>query len=193
MTGVDASKDRRIGRALDAYLVVSVRAGSRAAFEALARRWRARLVAHAWRLTGNADQAADAAQAAWVEIARGLAGLKDESAFAPWAYRIVSRQCARRIGGLQHDRALEAALASEAAAAAAAAPDPEPEALDRDKLRAAIRALPPPQRAAVALVYFEEMSVAEAAVALDVPTGTVKTRLMHARHRLRAALEGETR
>jgi len=47
------------------------------------------------------------------------------------------------------------------------------------------------QRAAVALFHFEEMSVAEVAVALDVPVGTVKTRLMHARRKLRAVLEGD--
>ena len=56
---------------------------------------------------------------------------------------------------------------------------------------AAIAALPPDHGSAVALFYLEEMSVAEVAVALNVPAGTVKTRLMHARRKLRAALEGD--
>jgi RNA polymerase sigma-70 factor (ECF subfamily) len=51
--------------------------------------------------------------------------------------------------------------------------------------------LPPGQQAAIALYHLEEMSVAQVAVALDVPAGTVKTRLMHARLKLRAALEGD--
>jgi RNA polymerase sigma factor (sigma-70 family) len=51
--------------------------------------------------------------------------------------------------------------------------------------------LPPEQRSALALFHLEEMSVAEVAVALDVPLGTVKTRLLHARRKLREALEGE--
>ena len=58
------------------------------------------------------------------------------------------------------------------------------EVLDRTRLRTAIAELPPEQRSAIALFYFEEMSVAEVAVALDVPAGTVKTRLMHARRKL---------
>ena len=58
-------------------------------------------------------------------------------------------------------------------------------------MRRAIRTLPPEQQAAIALFYLEDMSVAEVAVALDVPAGTVKTRLMHARRKLRGALEGE--
>jgi RNA polymerase sigma-70 factor (ECF subfamily) len=62
-----------------------------------------------------------------------------------------------------------------------------------ERLRAAVRALPPEQRAAVALFYFEDLSIADTAIALDVPAGTVKTRLMHARRKLRNALEGDVK
>jgi RNA polymerase sigma factor (sigma-70 family) len=115
---------------------------------------------------------------------RGLPGLGDERAFPAWAYRIVSRRCAKLIGSAQRHRRIEAAIAAEPAQSQ----DEEP---DFDRLRRAVRALPPEQRAAVALYHFEELSVAETAVALDVPAGTVKTRLMHARRKLRAALEGD--
>jgi RNA polymerase sigma-70 factor (ECF subfamily) len=57
-------------------------------------------------------------------------------------------------------------------------------------VRAAVRALPPDQRAAVALFYFEDLNIADTAIALDVPAGTVKTRLMHARRKLRETLDG---
>lgn len=188
MTEAGATDSGKTGRVLDEYLVLSAKGGDRAAFEALARRWRAKLAAHAWRLTGSADAAAEASQSAWVEIARGLNGLKDEAAFPAWAYRIVSRQCARRIAGLQKDRALARDLAAQPEPAA---DEPGAGGPDIDRLRAAIRTLPAAQRAAVALFHFEEMSVAETAVALDVPAGTIKTRLMHARRALRAVLEGD--
>ncbi len=178
---------RATARIFDEYLVVSARAGDAKAFELLVRRWRKRLIAHAWRLTGDADAARDAAQAGWVEIVRGLDRLEDARAFPAWAYRIVSRTCAKQIGGAVRRRHIAEAVMAE--------PGPEPEeagaAVDAERLRAAVRGLPPEQRAAVALFYFEELSVAETAVALDVPAGTVKTRLMHARRKLRAALEGE--
>ena len=51
--------------------------------------------------------------------------------------------------------------------------------------------LPPEQRAAIGLFYLEDMGVSETATALNVPAGTVKTRLMHARRKLRAVLEGD--
>lgn len=178
-----------VGRVLDEYLVAAARAGDRRAFEELARRWDRKLAAHAWRLTGDRDLAAEVTQAAWLEVTRGLPRLLDERAFPAWAYRIVSRLCARSIGALQRRRTLSRALDTEAEIE----PDArsEPTALDHERLRRAVRALPPGQRAALALFYFEDLSVAETAVALDVPAGTVKTRLMHARRHLRAILEGD--
>ena len=178
---------RSAARILDEYLVASAKAGDRQAFQLLARRWQKKLVAHAWRLTGDPEGARDAAQEGWIEILRGIGRLDDERAFPAWAYRIVSRRCARQIEAAVRRR--------ELAQAASAEPAPNAEApgagLENERLRAAVRALPEDQRAAVALFHFEEMSVAEVAVALDVPAGTVKTRLMHARRKLRAALEGD--
>ena len=150
----------------------------------LVERFDPKLRAHAWRLLGDADLAGDVVQQGWVEIVRGLARLQDEAAFAAWAYRIVSRRCARAIRAAQQRRRLSAALTAEPESIAG-------EGTDFSALRAAVRALPPEQRAAVALYHFEELSVAETAVALDVPAGTVKTRLMHARRKLRALLEGD--
>lgn len=152
----------------------------------LAERWNGKLIAHAWRLTGDPEAARDAVQAAWVDIVRGLNRLQDERAFTAWAYRIVSRRCAGQIDVAVRGRALAQALVKQPEAASVEPAD----SLGRERLRAAIAALPQDQRSAIALFYLEEMSVAEVAVALDIPAGTVKTRLMHARRKLRAALEG---
>ncbi|MGH6786337.1 MAG: RNA polymerase sigma factor [Novosphingobium sp.] len=174
-------------RLFDEYLVAAARAGDRPAFEQLARRWQGRLVAHAWRLTGDREMARDAAQAGWGEIARGLGRLRDERAFPAWAYRIVSRACAGEIGAAVKRRRIAAEL--QAAEQPTAAEPVEPSGHGR--LQAAIRGLPAGERAAIALHHFEELSVAEVAVALAVPAGTVKTRLMNARRKLRAILEGD--
>ena len=173
---------------LDEYLVASARTGDRKAFELLARRWQGKLTAHAWRLTGDVDLAREAEQEGWIEILRGLGRLRDERAFPAWAYQIVSRRCARQIGRLRQGRALAAAAAAEPVENVA--PE-ESDAPALARLRSAIAGLPPEQRAAIALFYLEDLGVAETAVALNVPAGTVKTRLMHARRKLRAVLEGE--
>jgi len=171
---------------LDAYLVASARAGSREAFERLVTNWHPRLLAHAVRLTGEREIARDAVQVAWGEIVRGLGGLRDEQAFAAWAYRIVSRSCAGEIKGKVRRRELAAAVKQEPQQTFTEPVEPG----DGSALRRAIRALPPGERAAIALYHFEEMSVAQTAVALNVPVGTAKTRLMNARRKLRTLLEG---
>lgn len=174
--------------ALSTYLVLAVRNGDQQALSGLVRLHGPRLHSHAVRLLGETDGARDCVQDAWVEIMRGLQGLRQADAFLPWALRIVTRRVSREIGGRQRARVLQAAVAAEAAPPAG--PD-GPVAADAGLVRRALAKLPPDQRACVALFYLEDMRVAEVAIALDVPVGTVKTRLMHARKKLRAVLEGE--
>lgn len=176
-------------RILDEYLVAAARTGDAHAFDLLVARWQPRLIAHAVRLTGRRTGVQDVVQDSWLEISRALGRLRDDRAFPAWAYRITSRRCAAMIHGLQRDRVIGTAL--EVSEDDEGPLDALESASDSDRLRAAVRALPPEQRAAVALFHFEELSVAEVAVALDVPVGTIKTRLMHAPRKLRAVLEGE--
>lgn len=171
-------------RLLDDYLVLSAQSGSRAALGALVKRYHRRLVSHAWRLLGDRDLAEEAVQSAWIEVLKGLKSLRDERLFAAWAYRIVTRQAGQRIGRIVANRALQTGLADESAATT------DPAEPDSPGFARALAALPPQQRAAIALHYYEGLSIPEIAVALEVPAGTVKTRLMHARLRLKAALEG---
>lgn len=174
-------------RRVDEYLVACARLGDRGALGRLAVRWQKRLQVHAWRLLRDDSAAQDAVQEAWVEIMRSIGRLQDSGAFPAWAYRIVTRRCARIVGRGVRGRRLEAALAAEAETG----PEEGVDAADIGLVRRALRGLPPAQQAAVALFYLEEMSVAEVAVALDVPAGTVKTRLMHARSKLREAIMGD--
>jgi RNA polymerase sigma-70 factor (ECF subfamily) len=177
-------------KALDTYLAAAARTGDRRALGRLAERWHGRLTAHAYRLTGERAQAADAAQEAWTDILRGLPSLEDAAAFPAWAFRIVSRRCARSIRGRQRRRTRTEAWAREQAVHRGESADPG-DGSDLDRIRAAMAQLPAQQRAAMGLFYLEGLRVTEIAAALDTPAGTVKTRLMHARNKLRALLEGE--
>lgn len=176
-------------RAYDSYLVASARIGDKLALERLAQRWHPKLLGHAHRLTGEPDLAAEAAQEAWLDIMRGIGGLDDADAFPAWAMRIVSRRCARIIRGRQRWRRKHSALAGEPEV-----PSDTPETVtargEATAVRIALAGLSADQKAAIGLFYLEEMSVAEVAVALEVPVGTVKSRLMHARNKLRNLLVG---
>src|SRR5690606_15225665 len=125
--------------------------GDRKVFAMLAERWHGKLVAHAWRLTGDREAARDAAQAGWIEIVRGLHRLQDERAFPAWAFRIVSRRCARQVGQAIRDRTLGEELARQPKAVETDAG----EAIEAGRLRAAIAELPSDQGSAIALFYLE--------------------------------------
>lgn len=119
-------------------------------------------------------------QEAWVEITKGLKKLRDEAAFATWAYRIVSRRCARQIAQNIRSRAISQTEA---------APPEAPFSGARD-VRAAINRLSPTHAATIRLFYLEEYSLREVAAAMDVPEGTVKSRLSQARNLLKNHLKG---
>lgn len=178
-------------RIFDEYLAASARAGDENAFSRLAARWQPKLLAHAYRLIGDRELARDAVQESWSDIVKALPRLNDAAHFPPFAYRIVTRRVADSVRRLQKDRRLSSAFAAEPKEKAVTTDEMEASA-DKAPLNEAIRALPPEQQAAIALHYKEGFSVAEIAAALRVPAGTVKTRLMHARRKLRAALEGGT-
>lgn len=180
---------RNSERILDEYLLAAALTGDRPSWQRLVSRWQPRLMRHAWRVLGDADRAADAVQEAWIEILRGLGRLDDLAAFPAWAFQIVTRRCQRLFRSSDQDRrAAEAQILDDAEIASES--DAGEIHADIDQVMGALQKLPHAQRSVLALFYLESLSVAEIAVALDVPPGTVKTRLMHARNKIRAQLEG---
>lgn len=177
-------------RIFDEYLAAAAATGDREALARLVARWQPRLLRHAWRVLGDGERARDAVQEAWIEIIRGLGRLDDVVAFPAWAFRIVTRRCQRMFQRAARDRRDAEAMAVEDDAPAPGHESAE-FAAELALVQQAMATLPAGQRAALALFYLEDLSVAEIAVALDVPPGTVKTRLMHARRKVRDILGGE--
>lgn len=98
--------------------------------------------------------------------------------------RIVSNKCADIIRRTQRRRRATQEFAEDARPEA----DPKTGLDDGDEieaLRRGLRKLPPDRRALLTMLYLRSMSVAEIAVVLNVPSGTVKSRLYHAREHLR--------
>ena len=169
----------------DELLVLRCQAGDADALKALIERWQPRFGRFAWRLTDDREAVRDVVQDAWMAIIRGIKRLDDPALFRSWAYRIVSNKCA----DWMRQRVAQRGLAQELRFA----PEPanrEPESPDEaERLRGALRRLPEEQRAILSLHYLDGMGVAEIARVMNVPVGTVKSRLHHARNRLRKALE----
>jgi len=170
----------------DELLVIRCQDGEADALDELIARWQVRLHAHAWSLTRDAEAAADASQEAWLAIAGGLGRLSDPTWFGPWAYRIVTHKCADWTRAQQRRRALVKGARDERPARPEAEPHHDDDAAC---LRDALCRLEPDSRAILSMHYLGQMNVNQIAMALDIPAGTVKSRLYHAREALKAAFE----
>ena len=184
--------DQSPERVLDEYLILLSQAGSKEALDGLARRWTPRLLRYAARVLGGSadavETARDVVQETWIGAIRGLRGLRDPAQFPAWIYGIATRKCADAIRANRRRRRLD-----RPSAPGGSGEDPGLEPEYQIDLLAAIRGLPPMHRAVVHLFYREEMSVDEVASILEIPAGTVKSRLHHAREALRQRLGSRAR
>jgi len=168
----------------DAELLRRHVAGDDQAFGELFCRHRDRLWAVALRTICDPEEAADALQDAMVSAFRRAADFRGDSAVTTWLHRIVvnaaldrlRRRAARPAGPAGDEQAFEALAGS--------AGDPAHATDTRLDVDAALRILPPQQRAALVVVDMLGFSVADAAVILDISPGTVKSRCARARARL---------
>ena len=159
-------------------------AGDTDAFGELFRRHRDRLWAVALRTVCDPEEAADALQDAMVSAFRRAADFRGESAVTTWLHRIVVNASLDRLRRRAARPALSAGDEQAFEALVAADGDPARAADTRLDVDAALRILPPPQRAALVVVDMLGFSVADAAAILGTSPGTVKSRCARAGARL---------
>jgi RNA polymerase sigma-70 factor (ECF subfamily) len=161
-------------RLSEAALVRAARRGSEAAVEELfGRHWDATYRA-ALLVTGDAAAAEDIAQEAFLSALRALPRFDVRRPLGPWLHRIV----VNRAIDWCRARTLRAEVIGAAVEDAAPAPAPPPGL--GDDATAALQRLTPEQRAVVVMRYLLELTPGEIARALDVPRGTVNSRLRRA-------------
>ena len=166
----------------DELLVMRCQDGSVEAFDELVGRWQRPLWRHACRLTGQRDGGWEVVQEAWLGIIRGIVKLRDPALFRPWAYRIVRNHAATWVKRRGRSRVREEDLGRSH-------PVPEDREDGKESVRRALRSLPAPSRTVLALHYLDDLPLKEIAIRLDLPLGTVKSRLHYARERLRETIE----
>lgn len=174
--------------------VASAREGDQDAFEQLVRAYEKRVFALTLRMCGSPEDAAEAAQEAFLAVWQGLGSFRGESSFSTWLYRLASNACVdllRREG--RHRAAAGPSLDDRELNMDAADPAPTPqEAAERTELRERIeeglRRLPEEYRQVLILREMHQLSYEEIAAALCLDLGTVKSRISRGRQRLRKIL-----
>ncbi len=174
----------------DEQLLADFLGGRRAALGELARRYERPLLGLALGLLGGRrDLACDAVQETWLRVIRFGRQFSSQSRFKTWLYRIGINQCRN----LQSATGRPAAGDGEPTLAGKPAPDPAPETVaartdQHNAVRRAVARLAPDRRAIVLLCYHGGLTHVEAAEILELPLGTLKSRLHAALEELRGML-----
>ena len=174
-------------RISDELLVIQAQQGATEAFEELIQRWQERLWRLAWRLTGDDQAAWDVLQDTWLAISRQIRRLEDAAAFPAWAYRIAGNKSRDWVRRRQRRRRADEVYSEQHRQSEEERAETTRQYND---LKEALADLPGRDRAILSLRYEEGFNTAEIAEILDIPPGTVKSRLHYARERLRRFLDG---
>jgi len=172
----------------DEKLLARIGEGDLEAFEAIYSRFTRRIYGFVLRVTRNPEVVEEAVSDTFLAIWRCASSFDGRSRASTWIFGVAYRKALRALG---RRRQVETVLPEQVTLAddersrpdASCARQEEAQLLDR-----AVRALPAEQRVVIELTYFHGLSYPEIAAVIDCPVNTVKTRMFHARRKLRAAL-----
>lgn len=144
------------------------------------------------RMMGEPADAEDTAQQVFLRVFQQASKFSGQSAFSTWIYRLAANHCLNALKGRQRNTAVSVLDMPDAVLPSDAVPSPVEVAANADDRALAARllgALGPDDRAIIVLREIEGLSYRQVAYVLDVPIGTVMSRLHRARQALRAAAE----
>lgn len=168
-------------------IVEACLAGERKAFEVLVDRYEKKLFNAAYRVLGDAEDAMDATQSAFVKAYEKLRTFDTSCRFFPWMYRILINESLNIVNYRKRYDELDSNIR---------VPGKGPEEKFRDRelgrhLQSALKMLKPDYRIVVALRHYQGFSYREIAEVLNVPEKTVKSRLFTARQQLKEILQSK--
>jgi len=176
---------------MDLLLIRRSQAGDEEAFAELFHKYKNLVYKTAYLMLGDADEAEDALQEVFIQVYKSLPTFQPlKGAFTTWLYRITVNHCLnrrrkRRLFTLPLDKVSPISLTKPASS-------PESLMAEKDAIQRALDRLSEKLRTVVILRYYWELSYAEIAQIVDVPVGTVKSRLNLALKTLRRELETAT-
>ena len=173
---------------MDLLLIRRSQAGDEDAFAEIFHKYKNLVYKTAYLMLGSTEDAEDALQEIFVRVYRSLSTFRpSKGAFTTWLYRITVNHCLnqrrkRRLFTLPLDRVSPTSSTEHTSS-------PESPLAEEETIQQALAQLSEKLRAVVILRYYQELSYAEIAQILDIPVGTVKSRLNSALRVLRKELE----
>lgn len=176
--------------------IKAVKKGDQAAYEDLVSFYQNKIYQHCYRMLGNAHEAEDMAQEAFIRAYVNIHSFDDKRKFSTWLYRIATNLTIDRLRKRKPDYFLDAEVKGTEGLdmysqlqSEDISPVEEVEANElQSYIHQEISELPPKYRSIIMLRYLEEFSLQEISDIMDIPLGTVKTRIHRGREALRKKL-----
>lgn len=177
----------------DEWLVLRCQGGDADALAILVRRWQPRLFGLAMRILHDRDAADDAVQSAWVDVVKRIQSVKDPRSIRSWLFRVVANKSTDTVRRRSTRRKKETAAETDQIPDPSSVADAENDRAEQQvvQLRRAMQTLDNDRREVLRLHYLEGLTIEAIAERLAIPCGTVKSRLYHAREKLKSSLIGE--
>ena len=168
-----------------------MKGGTESLIDQYIRQYGKRLYGLCLTLCANSFDADDLYQDTWLKAVKNISQYDESREFEPWLTRICVNTYRNRLRRIMKSPIFDAFSSVEEKTAVMES-IVAPEAEDYSRLHEAIDRLPEKLRITVILFYFRDMDVGQTARALNIPPGTVKSRLSKARHLLKEVLTDET-
>jgi len=165
----------------DEIAIEKCRNGEREAFRHLVEKYQRQAVSHATAILGSREDALDAAQEAFIDAFKALKQFDSSRPFYPWFYVLLRNRCFKLAARKRETESIDETVI--------VAPNSTAQSERILALENALRSLDMEDREIVTLKYFDGLSYNELAARLQIPKGTVMSRLFHARKKLQAKLE----
>lgn len=176
----------KLDRQIDAKLVEAFQSGNKEALATLVQRWHLQFCKKAYWIVKDADVSKDIAQDSWTTIIDKINTLKNTNSFGSWALRIVYSKSLDALRQKNKERIKQQEFAKDEASIV---DDYKDDSQLKILILKSIRSLSSQQQMVIKLFYVEDYSLKEISKALKISTGTVKSRLFHAREKLKQILK----
>jgi RNA polymerase sigma-70 factor (ECF subfamily) len=173
---------------LQELLVLRCKRGERQALGELIGYWEDRLYYYVRRLVATEEDASDVLQQTWIRVIKGIKSLDDPERLPPWLYKIA--RCTALSHWRTHHR-IHDPLEENGDLAAITAPEEDEHFDNAEQVHHGLSRLTLAHREVLTLHFLEDLSLEQMAEVLDIPPGTVKSRLYYAKRALRAVLDRE--
>lgn len=176
--------------------IKQVKRGDQSAFADIVSFYQHKIYQHCYRMLGNRHEAEDIGQETFIRAYINIHSFDDKRKFSTWLYRIATNLTIDRIRKRKPDYYLDAEIRGtdglnmySQLATDSRLPEEEVQGMElQDYINQEIAGLPPKYRSVINLRYLEEFSLQEISDILDIPLGTVKTRIHRGREALRKKL-----